>query len=29
MLPFRHVDAESFRPPPPEAADASGLPGIC
>jgi hypothetical protein len=29
MRPSRHVDAESFRPPPPEAADASGLPGIC
>jgi len=29
MRPSRHVDAESFRPPAPEAADASGLPGIC
>jgi hypothetical protein len=29
MRPSRHFDAESFRPPPPEAADASGLPGIC
>ena len=29
MRPSRHFDAESFRPPPPEAAGASGLPGIC
>jgi hypothetical protein len=29
MRPSRHFDAESFRLPPPEAADASGRPGIC
>lgn len=29
MRPSRHFDPESFRPPPPEAADASGLAGIC
>lgn len=29
MRPSRHFDAESFRSLPPEAADASGLPGIC